>query len=90
MFKPFLCESDDKHIQHHNSVDPNHDLVQTVAEHLAQMCGGQAHEVCHLSLPTNKDWPCFGHPLAPDYPYINAEATVVCCRYVCTIEDVLC
>ena len=64
-------------------------MSQDVAEHLSRTYGGRAWEVCELSDPTGLSWPRFGNPLAPNYPYIDAEVRYACREYACTIEDVL-
>ena len=64
-------------------------MSQDVAEHLSRTYGGRAWEVCELSDPTGLSWPRFGKPLAPNYPYIDAEVRYACREYACTIEDVL-
>lgn len=66
-----------------------HGMNQDTATHLAKTYGGRAWEVCELSSPTNQAWPRFGIPLAPNYPYIDAEVIYACREYACTIEDVL-
>lgn len=66
-----------------------HGMNQDTATHLAKTYGGRAWEVCELSNPTNQVWPRFGVPLAPNYPYIDAEVVYACREYACTIEDVL-
>jgi len=64
-------------------------MTQDTAEHLARTYGGQAFDVCELAKPTHKTWPRFGIPLAPNYPYIDAEVRYACREYACTIEDIL-
>ena len=66
-----------------------HGMSQDVAENLAKTYGGRSWEVCELSQATNQTWPRFGIPLAPNYPYIDAEVRYACREYACTIEDVL-
>lgn len=64
-------------------------MAHTVADHLAHTYGGRSWEVCELSKATDLSWPRFGIPLAPNYPYIDAEVEYACREYACTVEDVL-
>jgi len=64
-------------------------MTQDTAHHLAKTYGSYCDTLCELSKPTNMKWPRYGIPLAPNYPYIDAEVTYACREYACTIEDVL-
>ena len=66
-----------------------HGMSNQTADMLAKTYGDRAWEVCEMSEATNKTWPRFGVPIAPNYPYITAEVRYACSEYACTIEDVL-
>lgn len=66
-----------------------HGMSNDTADNLAKTYGTRAWEVCEFSKTTNKVWPRFGVPLAPNYPYITAEVRYACREYACTIEDIL-
>lgn len=50
-----------------------HGMSNDTADMLAKTYGDRSWEVCMLSEATNLNWPRFGVPLAPNYPYISAE-----------------
>jgi len=64
-------------------------ILEDVADHLVKTYGGRAWEVLEKAKPTGKQWPKHGVPLAPHYPYIEAEVRFACQEYACTIEDIL-
>lgn len=64
-------------------------VLEDVAEHLVKTYGGRAWEVLEKARPTGNQWPRHGIPLAPHYPYIEAEVRFACSEYACTIEDIL-
>lgn len=66
-----------------------HGMSNDTAKMLAKTYGDRAWEVCELSEASNKTWPRFGVPIAPNYPYISAEVRYACKEYACTIEDIL-
>ena len=67
-----------------------HGMDERVAEHLSRTYGSKAFDVCLLSAPTGKDWPKFGIPISPQFPYIDAEVSYACKHeYALTVKDVL-
>jgi len=61
-----------------------HGMSNDTADLLAKTYGDRSWEVCELSEATNLNWPRFGVPLAPNYPYISAEV-----RYMGSDEMIL-
>ncbi len=65
-------------------------LDANVAKHLAENFGDRLHEVGKLCRPTGKRWPVLGIPIAPAFPYTEAEVRyVVRDEYACTLVDTL-
>jgi glycerol-3-phosphate dehydrogenase len=65
-------------------------LDSAVATHLAENFGDRLHDVVKLCRPTGKRWPVLGIPIAPGFPYTEAEVRyVVRHEYACTLTDTL-
>lgn len=53
-----------------------------VAQHLATSYGDRAFAVAKLANLTGKRWPVIGNKIHPDFPYIDAEVTIIFLKIV--------
>ena len=55
---------------------------EQIAQHLASTYGDRAYEVAKLAQLTGKRFPVMGKRLHEDFPYIEAEVSIIAeCRY---------